>query len=198
MKNDTADKSGKTTTRETEEWRRVGRQLSFALYGAASRLIRLHRPFLEPLGLTYPQFLVMLTLYDNTPRTVGDLGLELGMDNGTLTPLLKRLESAGLVTRTRDARDERRVLIDLTTAGEALREAACSIPEKIETPACRLCNLSNKDLAEFRDTLNGLGRPSSAQAPNSTADEHAWPEATDCVTGLQQKDERDDDKTIDS
>lgn len=148
----------------------MGRQLSFALYGAASRLIRLHRPFLEPLGLTYPQFLVMLTLYDNTPRTVGDLGLELGMDNGTLTPLLKRLESAGLVTRTRDARDERRVMINLTEAGEAIREAACSIPEKIETATCRLCNLSSEDLAKFRDTLNGLGRSYSVQAPNSTAD----------------------------
>jgi DNA-binding MarR family transcriptional regulator len=86
---------------------------------------------------------------------VGDLGLELGMDNGTLTPLLKRLEGAGLVTRTRDRRDERRVLIDLTKAGEALREEACSIPEKIETA----CRLSNKDLAELRDTLDGLALP---------------------------------------
>ena len=77
------------------------------------------------------------------------------MDNGTLTPLLKRLESAGLVTRTRDQQDERRVLIELTEAGEALREAACSIPEKIETA----CRLSDADLAELRDTLNGLAIP---------------------------------------
>lgn len=137
------------------ESRRVGRQLSFALYSASNRIIRLHRPFLEPLGLTYPQFLVMLALYEAAPRTVGELGLELGMDNGTLTPLLKRLQSAGLVTRTRDQHDERRVLIDLTKAGEALREEACSIPEKIETA----CRLSNKDLAELRDTLDGLALP---------------------------------------
>ena len=137
------------------ERRRVGRQLSFALYSASNRVIRLHRPFLEPLGLTYPQFLVMLALYEDAPRTVGDLGLELGMENGTLTPLLKRLESAGLVTRTRDQQDERRVLIELTEAGEALREAACSIPEKIETA----CRLSDEDLAELRDTLNGLAIP---------------------------------------
>ena len=137
------------------ERRQVGRQLSFALYSASNRVIRLHRPFLEPLGLTYPQFLVMLALYESTPRTVGEVGLELGMDNGTLTPLLKRLESAGLVTRTRDQQDERRVLIDLTEAGEALRSSACSIPEKIET-ACRLCN---EDLAQLRDTLNGLAIP---------------------------------------
>ena len=140
------------------ERRRVGRQLSFALYSASNRVIRLHRPFLEPLGLTYPQFLVMLALYEDAPRTVGDLGLELGMENGTLTPLLKRLESAGLVTRTRDQQDERRVLIDLTEAGELLRETACSIPEKIETA----CRLNHKDLVELRDTLNGLGRPRSA------------------------------------
>jgi DNA-binding MarR family transcriptional regulator len=97
----------------------------------------------------------MLALYEGTPRTVGEVGQELGMDNGTLTPLLKRLESAGLVTRTRDQQDERRVLIELTEAGEALREAACSIPEKIETA----CRLSDEDLAELRDTLNALAIP---------------------------------------
>jgi DNA-binding MarR family transcriptional regulator len=140
------------------ERRRVGRQLSFALYSASNRVIRLHRPFLEPLGLTYPQFLVMLALYEDAPRTVGDLGLELGMENGTLTPLLKRLVSAGLVTRTRDQQDERRVLIDLTEAGESLRETACSIPEKIETA----CRLNHKDLVELRNTLNGLGIPRQA------------------------------------
>ena len=153
MKRASADKPERNLSRGTEEWRRVGRQLSFALYSASNRMIRLHRPFLEPLGLTYPQFLVMLALYEDTPRTVGELGLELGMDNGTLTPLLKRLVSAGLVTRTRDTLDERRVLIALTETGEALREAVCSVPEKIETA----CNLSDEDLVELRDTLNGLG-----------------------------------------
>jgi DNA-binding MarR family transcriptional regulator len=149
---------------KTNEVRQVGRQLSFALYSASNRIIRLHTPFLEPLGLTYPQFLVMLALYESKPRTVGELGLELGMETGTLTPLLKRLQSAGLVTRTRDQHDERRVLIDLTEAGEVLREVVCSVPEKIETAACRLSNCSIEDLAELRDTLNGLGRPRSAQA----------------------------------
>src|SRR4051794_4508948 len=115
------------------EIRQVSAQFSFALYGATSRVTRLHRPFLEPLGLTYPQFLVMLALYERGPRSVGDIGQELGMDNGTLTPLLKRLVVAGLITRTRDPLDERRVLIDLTEAGEALREEASAIPNKIET-----------------------------------------------------------------
>ena len=94
----------------------VGAQLSFALYGAANRVVRLHKPFLEPLGLTFPQYLVILELMDASPRTVGDLGARLGMDTGTLTPMLKRLQSAELVTRTRDVKDERRVLVDLTAA----------------------------------------------------------------------------------
>ncbi|HEX8550203.1 MAG TPA: MarR family transcriptional regulator [Abditibacteriaceae bacterium] len=139
----------------TNEARQVGKQLSFALYSAANRVIRLHRPFLEPLGLTYPQFLVMLALYENVPRTVGELGQELGMDNGMLTPLLKRLQSAELITRTRDSQDERRVLIDLTEAGDALREAVCSVPEKIESA----CRLSHTDILELNKTLNGLGFP---------------------------------------
>jgi MarR family transcriptional regulator, organic hydroperoxide resistance regulator len=136
-----------------DERQRVGKQLSFALYGATSRMIRSHRPFLEPLGLTFPQFLVMVTLYEKIPRTVGEIGAELSMDNGTLTPLLKRLVSAGLVTRMRDAEDERRVLINLTVNGEAMREDVLSIPAKIESA----CKLSNKDLADLRDTLNNLG-----------------------------------------
>jgi MarR family transcriptional regulator, organic hydroperoxide resistance regulator len=145
MKNDNKPKG--------DERQRVGKQLSFALYGATSRMIRSHRLFLEPLGLTFPQFLVMVTLYEKIPRTVGEIGAELGMDNGTLTPLLKRLVSAGLVTRKRDAEDDRRVLINLTVNGEAMREDILSIPAKIESA----CTLSNKELAGLRDTLNTLG-----------------------------------------
>src|SRR3954466_12335572 len=156
-------KSTGTPSANKEEWRRVGRQLSFALYSASNRVIRLHRPFLEPLGLTYPQFLVMLALYEDAPRSVGDLGSVLGMATGTLTPLLKRLEAAGLVTRTRDSADERRVLIDLTDAGRALREEACSVPGKIETA----CRLSNAQLAELRDTLNGLARPRTGETESA-------------------------------
>src|SRR3954465_11250303 len=155
--------SGTPATADNEEWLRVGRQLSFALYGASNRIIRLHRPFLEPLGLTYPQFLVMLALYEEAPRSVGDLGLVLGMETGTLTPLLKRLQVAGLLTRTRDSADERRVFIDLTEAGRALREEACSVPEKVETA----CRLSNDQLAALRDPLNGLARPRPGE-PEST------------------------------
>lgn len=148
------------------ELRQVANQLSFALYSASNRMIRLHRPLLQPLGLTFPQFLVMLALYERTPRTVGDIGLELAMDNGTLTPMLKRLQNAGLVTRTRDKHDERRVLIDLTEAGKALREGVCSISEKIETA----CRLTQEDLVNLKDTLNVLSIPRAAQTLNPKAD----------------------------
>ncbi|MFC7640335.1 MarR family winged helix-turn-helix transcriptional regulator [Streptosporangium lutulentum] len=77
-------------------------------------MARAHKPYLAPLGLTFPQYLVMLVLYCGTPRSVGELGEKLGMDTGTITPLVKRLEASDMVTRTRDPRDERRVLVDLT------------------------------------------------------------------------------------
>ncbi|EJT06787.1 MarR family transcriptional regulator [Rhizobium sp. CCGE 510] len=135
--------------------RAVGTQLSFALYGAANRMARLHKPFLQPLGLTFPQYLVMLELYGGTPRAVGELGLKLDMDTGTITPLLKRLESAGMVTRTRDRNDERRVLIHLTKAGESLREALWAVTDKIKTA----CQLTDERLADLRDTLHAFARP---------------------------------------
>src|SRR3954466_5284197 len=98
----------------------VGTQLSFALYGAANRMARLHKPFLEPLGLTFPQYLVVLELLNDAPLTVGTLGGRLDMDTGTITPLVKRMAAAGLVTRTRDLNDERRVMVDLTPRGRGL------------------------------------------------------------------------------
>lgn len=118
-------------------------------------MIRMHRPFLDPLGLTFPQYLVMLELFSGTPRTVGDLGTKLGMDTGTITPLLKRLEKAALITRRRDVADERRVLIDLTEAGAALRDPAWRIPAQIKSA----CQLTNDDMTALRDTLDDLARP---------------------------------------
>ncbi|WP_018210587.1 transcriptional regulator, SarA/Rot family [Sinorhizobium medicae] len=135
--------------------RELGTQLSFALYGAANRMARLHKPFLEPLGLTFPQYLVMLELYGGTPRSVGELGAALGMDTGTITPLLKRLEALSMITRTRDRNDERRVMINLTEGGEALREELWIVTEKIKTA----CQLDHDGLAKLRDTLTALARP---------------------------------------
>lgn len=133
-------------------------QVSFALYGAASRMVRMHKPFLEPMGLTFPQYLAMLELFSEAPRTVGELGSALTMDTGTITPLLKRMEKAGFITRRRDPADERRVFVDLTDAGEALRDEACSVADKIKTA----CRLTDQDVAELRETLDGFARPADA------------------------------------
>jgi len=107
---------------------RLDLQLCFALYAASNLMTRLYRPLLDPLGLTYPQYLAMMALWERAPQTVGALGRRLSLDSGTLTPLFKRLEKIGLVARRRDPDDERRVLIDLTEQGEALREKAATVP----------------------------------------------------------------------
>lgn len=132
----------------------VNKQLSFALYGAANRLIRMHKQFLEPLGLTFPQYLVMLELLGGTRPSVGELGTTLGMDTGTITPLVKRLEQAGLITRRRDTRDERRVLVELAPAGEALRDDIWAVPTQIQTA----CQISDERASELREALDDVGR----------------------------------------
>ena len=103
-------------------------QLCFPLYAASNLLTRLYRPLLGELGLTYPQYLVMLVLWERAPQTVGEISERLYLDTGTLTPMLKRMEAGGLLTRTRDKQDERRVQIALTPAGEALRTRARRVP----------------------------------------------------------------------
>lgn len=133
----------------------VGTQLSFALYGAANRMVRLHKPFLEPLGLTFPQYLVILALLEGAPLSVGELGARLDMDTGTITPLVKRLEAAGFVTRKRDPEDERRVLVDLTPRGRALEAKVRGISGKIKTA----CQLTDRGLDELRRTLEALAHP---------------------------------------
>lgn len=107
----------------------LDRQACFGLYAASNLVIRLYRPVLADLGLTFPQYRVMLVLWESDPQTVSAIGGRLHLDSGTLTPLLKRLETGGLVVRRRDDADERRVLISLTDAGRALREPASRIPE---------------------------------------------------------------------
>lgn len=117
----------------------------------------MHKPFLDPLGLTFPQYLVMLELFNETPRTVGDLGSKLGMDTGTITPVLKRLEAAGRIRRTRDRTDERRVLITLTDEGKALQDNLWRITDNIKSA----CQLSDSKLEELRDTLNDFAHPAN-------------------------------------
>lgn len=106
-------------------------QFCFALYSASLALTKAYKPILDEIGLTYPQYLVMLVLWERDHLLVKDIGKSLSLDSGTLTPLLKRLESAGLLIRQRNPEDERQVSIILTQAGKELRESAQSIPLRI-------------------------------------------------------------------
>lgn len=106
-------------------------QLCFALYAANNAFGRSYKPLLDPLGLTYPQYLVMLCLWERDGLKVGEIGARLFLETNTLTPLLKRLEAAGLLRRKRDSHDERQVRITLTAEGKALREKARIVPSQI-------------------------------------------------------------------
>ncbi|MGN5824890.1 MarR family winged helix-turn-helix transcriptional regulator [Pseudomonas aeruginosa] len=130
----------------------LDRQVCFPLYAASNLLNRLYRPILAELGLTYPQYLVMLVLWKQTPQTVGSLGDMLYLDSGTLTPLLKRMETTGLISRTRDAGDERRVLIDVTAKGRALRSAAENVPAVLAAGI----EIDATSVAQLRDQVRGL------------------------------------------
>lgn len=124
----------------------LDQQLCFALYSSSLQLTRLYKPHLDALGLTYPQYLVMLVLWEEDGQSpapmVNELGARLGLDSGTLTPLLKRMETRGLVTRSRDVQDERRVRLQLSDAGRALKSQARAVP-----PSMR-CLIGGDD-AEF-------------------------------------------------
>jgi DNA-binding MarR family transcriptional regulator len=109
----------------------LDKQFCFALYSASHAVTKTYKPLLDRLGLTYPQYLVMLVLWEQDAILVKDIGARLFLDSGTLTPLLKRLEANGLVERNRDPLDERQVRISLSTAGRTLRAAAMAIPEQL-------------------------------------------------------------------
>jgi len=116
---------------ENEDYLVLEKQLCFSLYSASHRLVRSYRQLLEPLDLTYPQYLAMLVLWQQSELNVKELGEKLHLDSGTLTPLLKRLENKGLVSRTRSQLDERVVQIHLTEQGKALKTQASHIPVAI-------------------------------------------------------------------
>ena len=128
-------------------------QLCFAVYSASRAITRAYGPLLAEVGLTYPQYLTMLALWESgEPMTVGEISARLHLDSGTLTPLLKRLEQVGLLTRERDRDDERRVLIGLTAEGRALRERAATIPARLFP---RL-GLAPAELVRLRDELSRI------------------------------------------
>jgi DNA-binding MarR family transcriptional regulator len=135
----------------------LGNQLCFAIYSTAHAFNRVYKSLLDRLGLTYPQYLVMLVLWERDGVPVKDIGERLFLDSGTLTPLLKRLEAAHLLKRTRSAEDERQVLISLTSQGQTLREKARTVPQAIlAASACSLGELSamKNELIALRDRLN--------------------------------------------
>ena len=117
--------------RDDDPMLQLNNQLCFAVYSTAHTFNRIYKPLLEPLGLTYPQYLVMLVLWEEDGATVKAIGDKLHLDSGTLTPLLKRMETAAHITRTRESADERQVRIALTPAGRALKAKAKSVPTRI-------------------------------------------------------------------
>ncbi|MCJ0701972.1 MarR family transcriptional regulator [Frigoribacterium faeni] len=127
-------------------------QICFALYSASRALTSRYRDLLEPLGITYPQYLVLLVLWEDGETGVSGLGQRLHLDSGTLSPLLRRLEAQGLVSRRRGSVDERAVQVALTPAGDALRSEAASIPERI----CEATGLSPDVLTALTEQLGGV------------------------------------------
>ena len=132
-------------------------QLCFALYSTSLAMTKLYKPLLAEMGLTYPQYLVMLALWECDDVTVSELGERLFLDSGTLTPLLKRMEAAGLLQRRRSEQDERRVLVTLTPTGAALKAKASCIPSGlVKASHCSLPELMalTKDIQALRRHLD--------------------------------------------
>ncbi|WP_055712764.1 MarR family winged helix-turn-helix transcriptional regulator [Streptomyces torulosus] len=138
-----------------EEFLRLDRQICFSLHAASRAFNGVYRVVLKELGITYPQYLVMLVLWEQGELPVKKLGEYLRLDSGTLSPLLKRLEAAGLVRRERSARDERSVEVRLTEEGTALRERALAVPR-------RIVSATTFDVDEIRDLRDRLDRLTAA------------------------------------
>ena len=140
-----------------ERAQQLDHQLCFALYSASLAMTKLYKPLLDQLGLTYPQYLVMLVLWERDALMVSELGERLFLDSGTLTPLLKRLEAQGQIARLRDVQDERRVRITLTSQGRALRDQAEAIPQCVlQSSQCSIAELTalTVELKQLRDRLS--------------------------------------------
>jgi len=142
--------------RRADAWLALDKQLCFALYSASLAMTKVYKPLLAPLGLTYPQYLVMLALWEGDGQSVSELGDKLALDSGTLTPLLKRLEAQGQLSRERDAQDERRVIVRLTPAGRQLKVQARRVPQEIgRASGCELSEIVGltRQLTTVRDAL---------------------------------------------
>ncbi|MBZ9793982.1 MarR family transcriptional regulator [Rhizobium sp. 3T7] len=135
-----------------EDEKRLDNQLCFAVYSTAHAFTRAYKPILDKVGLTYPQYLVMLALWEKSEQPVKAIGEQLDLDSGTLSPLLKRLEQNGLIKRTRDSRDERQVIVSLTEKGRAMRSEIDTIMSAIgQAAGCTL-----EEIKTIREMLKGL------------------------------------------
>jgi DNA-binding MarR family transcriptional regulator len=183
---DTSSMAGKRDKAETEARTETGagadalardlaldQQLCFAVYSAAHALNRTYKPLLDPHGLTYPQYIALMALWEEDGLTVKALGGRLGLDSGTLSPLLKRLEAAGYIRRARDKTDERQVLVTLTDRGDALRHEGRAIRGEIgKATGCSLEALQ----ALTRDLQSLTGRLEDAEAPGEDGGKPASPD----------------------
>lgn len=135
---------------DTDDLLKLENQLCFALVTAARNVVAIYRPILEPLGLTHPQYLVMLALWERSPRTLNDLAADLALDPATASPLVKRLEKEGLIKRERSSEDERRLDIRLTEAGYELRQGALDVPRQVMAAV----HMNVAQVAVLRDGLS--------------------------------------------
>jgi DNA-binding MarR family transcriptional regulator len=158
-----------------DAWLALDNQLCFALYSASLAMTKLYKPLLAPLGLTYPQYIVMLALWEEDGQTVSALGEKLALDSGTLTPLLKRLEAQGALSRERDTADERRVIVRLTPAGRRLKLQARKVPPQIvRATGCELEEVValTRQLGALRQSLAAVTRAADDDAILEGASAH--------------------------
>ena len=137
---------------EKYECLKLSKQLCFPLYACSREMIKLYKPFLDELGLTYTQYITLMVLWEHKAMTVKALGQELYLDSGTLTPLLKKLEEKGLVTRRRSDLDERNLIVTITELGESMRDRALHIPEEMT----KCINLPREDIRDLYRMLHQL------------------------------------------
>ena len=137
---------------EKYESLKLSKQLCFPLYACSREMIKLYKPYLDELGLTYTQYITLMVLWEHKAMTVKALGQELYLDSGTLTPLLKKLEEKGLVTRRRSDLDERNLIVTITELGEAMRDQALHIPAEMT----KCINLPKEDIRDLYRMLHQL------------------------------------------
>ncbi|MEI7057788.1 MarR family transcriptional regulator [Nocardioides sp. CCNWLW239] len=146
---------------ETRHSLELSEQLCFSLYTAQRLVTAAYRPILDALGLTYPQYVAMLVLWESSPLTMGELGERLGLDYGTVTPLVKRLEAAGLITREKRPEDQRSVRLRLTDAGADLRSRAEGVPDTI----AEVMALQTEEFTILKDSLEHLSDNVASRLP---------------------------------